>query len=84
MTITLYWVNPITCAVAYQQIIGSLTRIAVYADPDMFLKLSIFAFLKSQWEFQCYPIFPLFSATTHSFTPFQEILYHLSAAGAQK
>ncbi len=56
----------------------------MYADPDIFLKMSIFAFLKSQWEFQCYPIFSLFSAKTHSLTLFQEILYHLSATGAQK
>ncbi len=32
MSITHYWVNPVTWVVAYQQIIGSLTRIAVYAD----------------------------------------------------
>ena len=84
MSITLYWVNQVTCAIAYKQIIGLLTRIAVYAGPDIFLKLSIFAFLKSQWEFQCYPIFPLFSAKTHSLTLFQKICYHFSAAGAQK
>ena len=72
----------ITCAVAYQQILGSLTRIAVYAVPDIFMKLSIFAFFKSQWEFPCYTNFPLFSTKTHSLTLFQEIPYHLSAAGA--
>ena len=45
-------VNPVIWALAYQQIIGSLTRIAVYADSDIFIKLLIFAFLKRQWEFQ--------------------------------
>ncbi len=65
MSITRYWVNPVIWAVAYQQIIGSLTRIALYVDPVIFMKLSIFAFLKSEWRFQCYPILPLFSAKTH-------------------
>ncbi len=56
MSITRYWVNPGIWAISYQQIIGSLTWIAMYADPVIFMKLSIFAFLKSEWEFQCYPI----------------------------
>ncbi len=45
-----------------------------------------FAFLKSQWEFQCYFILPLSSTKTHvhSWTLFQAIGYHLSATGAQK
>ena len=81
MSITRYWVNPVIWVGAYEQIIGSLTRIAVYADPDIFMKLCIFAFLKSGWEFQCYPIFPLFSAKTHSLTLSQAIHHHLSAAG---
>ena len=84
MSITLYCANPVMWAVAYQKIIGSLTRIAVYADPVIFIKLSILAFLKSEWEFQCYPIFPLFSGKTHSLTLFQAIHHHLSAAGPQK
>ncbi len=41
-------------------------RIAVYAYPVIFMKLSIITFLKSEWEFQFYPIFPLFSTKTHS------------------
>ncbi len=53
MSITRYWVDPVIRAIAYQQIIVSLTRIAMYADPVIFMKLSIFAFLKSEWEFQC-------------------------------
>ncbi len=73
MSITHYWINPVIWAVAYQQIIGSLTRIAVYADPVLFMKLSIFAFLKSEWYFQCYLIFPLCSAKTHGLTLFQAI-----------
>ena len=84
MSITRYWVNPVIWAAAYQQILGSLTRIAVYADPVIFMKLSIFAFSKSEWEFQCYPIFPLFSPKTHSVTLFQAMYHHLSAAGLQK
>ncbi len=52
MSITRYWVNPVIWAVAYQQIIGSLTRIAMSADPVIFMKLSIFVFFKSEWEFQ--------------------------------
>ena len=48
------------------------------------MKLSIFAFLKSQCEFQCYPFFPLFSAKTHSLTLLQAIYYRLGAVGAQK
>ncbi len=84
MSITHYWFNPVIWAIAYQQIIGSLTRIAVYADPVIFMKLSIFAFLKSEWEFQCYLIFPLFSTKPHSLTLFQAIHHHLSAAGPQK
>ncbi len=84
MSIIPYWVNPVIWAVAYQHIIGSLTRIAVYADPVIFMKLSIFAFLKSEWEIQCYPIFPLFFAKTHNLTPFQAIHHHLRAAGPQK
>ena len=50
------------------------------ADPVISMKLSIFAFLKSKWEFQCYPIFPLFSAKTHSLIIFQAIPHYLSAA----
>ena len=84
MGITLYWVNPVIWTDAYQQIIGSLTRIAGNADPEIFLKLSIFDFLKSQWGIQCYRNFPLFSTKTHSLTLLQELLYHLRAAGAQK
>ena len=84
MSITCYWVNQVIWAVAYQQIKGSLTRIAVYADPVIFMELSIFALLKSEWEFQCYPNFPLFPAKTHSLTPLQAIHHHSSAAGPQK
>ncbi len=84
MSITLYWVDPVIWAVAYRQIIGSLTRIAVDADPVIFVKLSILAFLKSEWEFQCYPIFPFFPGKTHSLTLFQAIHRHLSAEGPQK
>ncbi len=39
MSIALYWVDPVIWALEYQQIIGSLTRIAVYADPVIFMKL---------------------------------------------
>ena len=56
----------------------------MYADPVLFIKLSIFAFLKSQWEFQCCPNFPLFPTKTHSLTPLKAIHHHLSAAGPQK
>ncbi len=84
MSITLYCANPVMWAVAYQKIIGSLTRIAVYADPVIFMKLFIFAFSKSEWGFQCYPVFPLFSAKTQCLTLFQAIQPHLSAAGHQK
>ncbi len=84
MNITHYWVNPVIWAFAYQQIIGSLTRIAVYEDPDIFVNMSIFAFLKSEWKFQCYPICPIFPAKIHSLALFQAIHYHLSAAGTQK
>ena len=62
MSITRYWVTPVIWAVAYEQIIGSLTRIAVYADPVIYMKLPILAFSKFEWEFQYYPIFPLFPA----------------------
>ncbi len=37
MSIALYWVDPVIWALEYQQIIGSLTRIAVYADPVIFM-----------------------------------------------
>ncbi len=56
----------------------------MYADPVLFMKLSISAFLKSEWEFQCSLIFPLFSAKTHSFTLFQAFHHRVSAAGPQK
>ena len=79
-----YWVNAVIRAIAYQHIIGSLTRIAMYTDPVIFMKLSIFALLKFEWEFQCYPIFPLFYPKTHSLTLFHAIHRHLSAAGPQK
>ena len=84
MSIALYWVDPVIWALEYQQIIGSLTRIAVYADPVIFMKLSILAFLKSEWEFQCYPVFPLFFSKSNSLTLFQAIHHHFSAAGPQK
>ena len=53
----------------------------MYAYPVIFMTLPILAFLKSEWEFQCYLIFPLSSAKPHSLTPFQAIHRHLSAAG---
>ncbi len=81
MSITRHWVNAVIWAVAYQQVIGSLTNIAAYAYPVIFMKLYIFAVFKSEWEFQCYPIFPLCSAKTHSFTLFQAIHQHFIAAG---
>ena len=56
----------------------------MYAESVIFMKLSIFAFLKSEWEFQCYPIFLLLSTKTHKLTLFQAIHHHLSAAGPQK
>ena len=56
----------------------------MYADPVIFMKLSIFAVLKSEWEIQCCPIFPLFSPKTHRLTLFQAIHHHLSAATPQK
>ncbi len=49
MSIALYWVDPVIWALEYQQIICSLTRIAVYADQVIFMKLSILAFLKYEW-----------------------------------
>ncbi len=49
MNIALYWADPVVWALEYQQIMGSLTRIAVYAVPVIFMKLSILAFLKSEW-----------------------------------
>ncbi len=56
----------------------------MYADPVIFMKMSIFADLKSEWEFQCYPIFSLFSTKTQSLTLYQAIHHHLNAAGSQK
>ncbi len=81
MNITRYLVSPVIWAIAYQQIIGSLTTIAVYADSVIFMKLSIFAFLKSEWTFQCYMyhIFPIFSSKKHRL-----IHHYLGAAGPQK
>ncbi len=49
MSIAPHWVDPVIWAHEYQQIIGSLTKIAVYADPVIYMKLSILAFLKSEW-----------------------------------
>ncbi len=56
----------------------------MYADPVILMRLSILAFLKSEWKFQWYPIFPLFAGKTHSLTLFQAIHHHLSAAGPKK
>ncbi len=84
MSIALYWVDPVIWALEYQKIIGSLTRIAVYADPVIFMWLSILAFLKSEWEFQCCRVFPLFFSKSNSLTLFQVIHHHFGAVGPQK
>ncbi len=61
MNITRYWVNPIVWAIAYQQIIGSLTRIALQIISE---HLSEGVFRISCLSFELHPFYCVHNSTT--------------------